>query len=303
MIKNFSQLEKKLMGLRKMKLAVASAQEEEVITAVANAYEMGFIEPVLIGDTEKIVKICKDNNINPSDWRIIESKDLTESAEISVKLVRQGEADFLIKGLIDTSILMKAVLNKEWGLRSGDVLSHVMIYQIPNYHKLLLITDGGVNIEPSLEEKACILKNAVKVARALEIDKIRVACLSAKEKVSDKMKSTLDAERLKRMGQEGYFGEDVVVEGPISFDLAISKESASVKGYESEVAGDADIILVPSIEVGNSVGKAITYFVEGSQNGGVVMGAKAPIVLVSRSDSKESKLYSIMLGMLISANA
>lgn len=302
MIKNFQDLMKAAKEQSTMKLAVAAAQDEDVLIAVCNAAEMGLIEPILIGDTQKINEIASSNDLDISNYQLIDKGDLTEAARTSVELVSSGKADFLMKGLIDTSILLKAVLDKEIGLRTDSLLSHVMIYKVPSYHKLLFLTDGGMNIEPTLEEKAMIIKNAAISARALGLDTIKVACLTAKEKVSPKMAATVDADKLKEMGKQGEFGKDILVEGPIAFDLAVSEEAAKIKGFKSEVAGDTDILMVPTIEVGNGIGKALTYMVPNSESAGIIMGAKAPVVLVSRADSHEAKLYSIALGSVIAAN-
>lgn len=301
MIKNFEELINDAKEQTTMKLAVAAAQDEDVLIAVCGAAEMGIVEPILVGESVKIIEIAEKNNLDISKYELIDKADLIETARTSVELVSTGKADFVMKGLIDTSILLKAVLDKEIGLRTDSLLSHVMVYQVPNYHKLLFLTDGGMNIAPSLDEKAFILKNSVKVAHAMGIENVKVACLTAKEKVSSKMIATVDADKLKEMDINGEFGEGVIVEGPIAFDLAVSKEAVKIKKYESEVAGDADILLVPVIEVGNGIGKALTYMAN-AESAGIIMGAKAPVVLVSRADSHEAKLNSIALGSVIAAH-
>jgi phosphate butyryltransferase len=226
---------------------------------------------------------------------------MKEAAEISVKLVSDGKADFIMKGLLDTAILLKAVLNKDIGLRTESQLSHVMVYEVPTYHKLLYLTDGGMNIEPTFEEKVKITKNSIDVARALGNTNIKIAALAAKEKVNPKMQATVDADKLQTMSREGEFGQGVILEGPLAFDLAISKEAALIKGFKSEISGETDILLVPTIEVGNGIGKTLAYLAN-AKSAGVVMGAKVPVVLVSRADSYESKLYSIALGSVIAAS-
>ncbi len=301
MIKNFQELINVAKKQTMMKLAVAAAQDEDVLIAVCGAAEMGIVEPILVGEAAKIKEIADKNGLDVSKFQLVESPSLTEAARISVGLVSDGKADFLMKGLIDTSILLKAVLDKEIGLRTDSLLSHVMLYHTPNYHKLLFLTDGGMNIEPSLEEKAMILKNSVKVAKSMGIINVKVACLAAKEKVNFKMKATIEADRLKKMGNDGEFGEGVIVEGPIAFDLAVSKEAAKIKKFDSEVAGDADVILVPTIEVGNGIGKSLAYMAN-AESAGIIMGAKAPVLLVSRADSHEAKLNSIALGSIIAAH-
>ncbi len=297
MIKKLDEVINKVKSVQTMKLAVAAAQDEEVLKAVFDARKEGIIEPILVGDTEKIKEIAKELNEDITRIELIESKELKESAEIAVKLVSTEKADFVMKGLIDTSILLKEVLNKEYGLRTESLLSHVMIYELPSYHKLLILTDGGMNISPNVEQKYKIMNNAIKVAKSLELEIVKGACIAAKEKVSDKMIATVHADELSKL----EYGEGVIVEGPLAFDLAISKEAARIKNFKSEVSGDADIMLVPTIEVGNGIGKALTYMA-GGKSAGIIMGAKAPVVLVSRADEHESKLYSIAIGALIANN-
>lgn len=283
----------------KMKLAVVSAEEENVLIAVDDAFKNDIIIPVLIGDGIKINEYAKKLCIDITEYQIIATNSFEESAQIAVKMVNEGSADFLIKGLLDTSILLKQVLNKEYGLATGKQLSHVMIYEVPNYKKLLFLTDGGMVTYPDIKVKKDIILNSVEVTKALGYKETKVACLAAKEKVNPKMIATVDAKQLKDMYLNGEFEDGVIVEGPISLDLAISKESAVIKKYESLVAGDSDVLLVPNIEMGNGIGKSITLFANGI-NAGVIMGATSPIVLVSRSDSYESKYYSILLGAVIS---
>ncbi|MZQ74989.1 MAG: bifunctional enoyl-CoA hydratase/phosphate acetyltransferase [Peptoclostridium sp.] len=298
MIKTLEGLLERVKSLPKMKLAVAAAEDREVLHAVFDAKEAGIITPVLVGDVEKIEKIAAELGFSLEGVEVLRGNDLADSAMKAVKLVSQGQADFVMKGLLDTSILLKAVLDKEYGLRTDSLLSHVMVYEPKMYHKLLFITDGGMNIAPELDAKVKILKNAVKAAKAFELEQVKAACIAAKEKVSDKMPSTVDADAIAKLAAGGEFGEGVIVEGPLAFDLAISKEAAQIKKFESQVAGDADILLVPTIEVGNAVGKALTYLAD-AKSAGIIMGAKAPVVLVSRADSHESKLYSIALGAII----
>ncbi|ABW19368.1 bifunctional enoyl-CoA hydratase/phosphate acetyltransferase [Alkaliphilus oremlandii] len=300
MIKKLEELVQQAQGQKKMKLVVAAAQDKDVLLAVKEAHELNLIDVILVGDESKIREIAEEIEVNLEDFRVIHKEDLVEAALTSVQLVSAGEADFVMKGLLDTSILLKAVLNKEVGLRTNNLLSHVMVYEMPTYHKLLLLSDGGMLIDPSLEEKKGIIDNAITVAKALGNKEIKVACISAKEKVNEKMPSTVDGAKLKEMCQNGVFGEDVYVEGPIAFDLAVSKEAAAIKGFNSPVSGEADILLVPTIEVGNGIGKALTYMGNG-KSAGVIMGAKVPVVLVSRADSAETKLFSIALGSVISA--
>ena len=282
-----------------MKLAVVVCQDYEVLKAVDDARKLGIAEPILIGDIEKTKDIIERNGLNLMDCQMIDEKDLKKSAEIGVKCVSGGNADFIMKGLVDTSILLKEVLNKDYGLRTESLLSHVMIYEVPTYHKLIYLTDGGMNLEPDLEDKVKIINNCVKVCKALGNDVVKVAALAAKEKVNPKMKATVDADELKKMYLEGKFENGVIVDGPLALDLAISEKAAEIKKFKSQIAGDADVLLVPSIEMGNGIGKSLTYFAN-SESAGVIMGAKAPVVLVSRADTHEVKLYSIALGSIVS---
>lgn len=301
MINKLEQLIEQAQQNKKMRLAVAAAQDKDVLKAVDEAYKLNIVDVILVGDEPKIKEIGKSLDMKLDSFEIIHKEDLMEAALETVKLVSTGVADFVMKGIIDTSILLKAVLNKEVGLRTNNLLSHVMVYDVPAYHKLLLLTDGGMNIEPNLEAKKGILDNAILTAKALGNKDIKVSSLSAKEKVNEKMPSTVDGAKLKEMALEGTFGKGVYVEGPIAFDLAVSKEAANTKGFESPVCGETDVLLVPTIEVGNGIGKTLTYMANG-KSAGIIMGAKAPVVLVSRADSAETKLYSIALGSVIAAN-
>lgn len=302
MIKKLQDMLNELKLEKKVVLSVAAAEDREVLLSIKDAVEKSIIRPILIGNEDLIGKISKDIRFDLQDIKVINTTSSEESAKIAVELVSNKEADFVMKGLLDTSILLKSVLDKEYGLRTDSLLSHVMIYQLENYHKLLILTDGGMNISPNYQQKEKIIKNAIQAARCLDIETVKIACLAAKEKVNSKMQSTIDANLLQIACENGKFGEDVIVEGPLAFDLAISKESSEVKGFKSRVSGDIDVLLVPTIEVGNGIGKAFTYMAN-AKSAGVIMGAKAPIVLVSRADSHESKLYSIAYGALIAKSA
>lgn len=301
MINKLEDILQQLKGDKKVILSVAAAHDEEVLLAIQSAVEKNIIVPVLIGEENKIRDISKEIGFNLDGIKIIQKNTIEECAETAVKLVSSKEADFVMKGLLDTSVILKAVLNKEWGLRTDSLLSHVMVYEIPTYDKLLVTTDGGMNISPDYEQKVKILKNAIEATKPLGLEEIKVACLAAKEKVNPKMQATVDARALEEACEKGAFGEGVIVEGPLAFDLAVSKEAARIKGFESKVSGETDIMLMPTIEVGNGIGKALTYFA-GGKSAGIIMGAKAPIVLVSRADSHESKLYSIAYGALIAGH-
>lgn len=301
MIKNFEQLLEVAKSQKKMRLAVAAAEDHDVLGAVVKAGEMGLVDAILVGDEAQIHHLAKEYSLDLSNAKIVPTADIYESAKVAVKMVKEGEADFLMKGLLDTAVLLKAVLDKENGLRTDSQLSHVMIYDVPSYHKFIYLTDGGMNIDPTLEEKVKIVKNAVSVAKSLGVETVKVACIAAKEKVNEKMPATVDAKALEDMCKEGVFGEGVIVEGPLAIDLAVSEEAAKVKGFKSEIAGDTDILMVPNIEVGNGIGKTMTYMAK-AESAGIIMGAKVPVVLTSRADSYEAKLNSIALGSVVAAN-
>ena len=301
MIKKLDQMLDVLKGSEKVVLSVAAAHDEEVLLAIKSATEMNIITPILVGQEDKIRKISDEINFDLNGIKIIDKDTIEECAEVAVKLVSSKEADFVMKGLLDTSVILKAVLNKEWGLRTDSLLSHVMIYEVDFYHKLLVTTDGGMNIAPDYEQKVKILKNAIKATEPLGLKTIKVAALAAKEKVNPKMQATIDAKQLEDAGKNGEFGENVIVEGPLAFDLAVSKEACKVKNFKTQVGGDVDIMLMPTIEVGNGIGKAFTY-AAGAKSAGIIMGAKAPIVLVSRADTHESKLYSIAYGAIVASH-
>lgn len=300
MIKKLDELLAVAKKGKTMKLVVAAAQDEDVLGAICKAAEENLVDPILVGDKTEIERIAQNEGLDIKNYEIYDIVDLKEAAKFSVKLVSEGKGDFLMKGLIDTAILLKAVLDKEFGLRTDRLLSHIMIYDVPHYHKLIYLTDGGMNIEPTYEEKVKITENAIDVCRALGNEVIKVAVLAAKEKVNEKMPTTVDARKLQDLCRDGAFGNDVIVEGPLALDLAVSKEAAEVKKFQSEIAGDTDILVVPTIEVGNGIGKTLTYLA-GAESAGIIMGAKVPVVLVSRADSYEAKLNSIALGSVIAS--
>lgn len=298
MIKNFNELLEAAKKQGVMRLAVAAAQDADVLKAVSEAKEMGLVEPILVGDQAKIIELMEKLDITSELYEIINEPDLIQAARKAVELVSSGEAEFLMKGILQTADILKAVLDKEIGLRTENLLSHVMVYEVPTYHKLLFTTDGGMNVAPDLKQKVQILENAIAACKSLGMKRINAACLTGAETVNPKIQATVDAKEIADM-KDKWDAMGVSVMGPAALDLAISKEACEHKGYHAEGAGDADILLVPYYEVGNAMGKALTYFA-GAKSAGIIMGAKAPIVLVSRADSSEAKLLSIALGSLIS---
>lgn len=283
----------------RVRIAVAAAQDEEVLVAVDAARKDGFADAVLIGNTGQIESIAKAQNIDLAHYELVDEPDIARAAARAVDYVRQGKAAFVMKGILDTSVLLKAVLNKETGLNTGRLVSHVGVAESANYHKLFLMTDAAINIAPTLQEKLDIIRNAVDCARALGIEMPKVALLAAVEKVnSDKMPCTVDAAILTQMNRRGQI-KDCIVDGPLALDNAISAESARIKKIESPVAGDADILVAPDIEAGNILYKAVIDL-GGAKGAGLVMGAGAPVVLTSRADSAETKHASIALAVLVS---
>lgn len=279
-------------------IAVAVAEDEGVIDAVIEAVEKGIASFRLFGNKEKISFLLSKKNISFDkgfDIEVVSTSNEKEAAQKAVQSVRNGESDVLMKGLISTSVFLKEVLNKEYGLSVGKVLSHVAVFQIPDYDRLIFVTDSAMNIAPDLNQKAEIIKNAVEVARNLGIELPKVAIVSAVETVNPKMIATVDAALLAQMNKRGQI-KDCIVDGPLGLDNAISKHAAELKGIKSEVAGLADIIMVPTIEVGNILYKSLMYFSK-AKVGALLAGAKVPIVLTSRSDDAKSKLYSLALAV------
>ena len=279
-------------------ISVACCQDEEVLIAVENGRKEHIVNAILIGDIDKTKKIAKNLNINLDNYELIDIKDMSEACLKAVELVSNGKADMVMKGLVDTSIILKAVLNKEVGLRTGNILSHVAVFDIEGYDRLFFITDAAMNLAPDVNGKKQIIENACSVARALDIEEPKVALICAKENVNPKMKDTVEAKELEDMYLRGEI-KNCVVGGPFALDNAISEDAARHKGMNHPVAGKADILVVPDIEAGNVLYKSITYFAK-CENAGLIVGAKAPIILTSRADSDKTKLNSIALGVLAS---
>ncbi|OAS87515.1 phosphate butyryltransferase [Metabacillus litoralis] len=276
-------------------VAVASAEDEEVIEAVSEAIKRNLAHFLLFGKKEEIEDLLIAKGIGKDHVQIIQARTKEQATELAVRAVHQNEASVLMKGNVPTATLLKAVLNKEYGLRTGRILSHVAIFEVPGFSKFTIVTDAAMNLEPDLQQKEQIVVNAVNIARAIGIDKPKVAALAAVEIINPAMQATIDAASLTLMNKRGQI-KDCLIDGPLALDNAISLEAAKHKGIKSDIAGQADILLVPTIDVGNVLYKSLIYFAKASV-GAVVAGAKAPIVLTSRSDSSESKLYSLALAI------
>lgn len=296
--KSFSELIENVQGAEsKKKVVVVSAQDEHTLEAVFKARKDNIVEPILIGDKVKIKGILEKLNESLDENSIIDVEDDATAAVKAVALIHENKADFIMKGKIQTADLLRAVVNKEKGLRTGSIMSHMVIHELPTYHKLLAVTDGGMMMYPNVDEKKQIIENAVNTLISMGYDKPKVAVLAAVEKVNPKMPESIDAGLLKEMNQKGEI-KNCIVEGPISYDLTMSKESAKIKGFESTVTGDADILIVPNITAGNILGKSLVYSA-GAKMAGFIVGAKVPIVLTSRGSTAEEKYLSLVLSAAV----
>ncbi|RNA68999.1 bifunctional enoyl-CoA hydratase/phosphate acetyltransferase [Alteribacter keqinensis] len=278
------------------KVAVAHATDEGLFFAAKQALEYGIASFIFVGPLELMKDLSKQTGVSAIErCEFIDSETEQESAMIAAGLVGKGDADVLMKGMVGTSTLLKAVLNKESGLRTGNVLSHVAAFDLPARTGLLFVTDAAMNIAPDLKEKIAITQNAVDVAKSIGIKTPKVAALAAVETVNPAMQATLDAAVLTQMNKRGQIA-GCTIDGPLAFDIAVSPEAARQKKVHSDVAGYADILVVPAIETGNALYKSLTIF-GNAEVGGIITGAKAPIVLTSRADSTESKLLSIAVAV------
>ncbi len=292
--KNFDELVEKVKGYPSMKkMAVAQAGDEHTLEAVLNARKEGIAQPILVGNKKVILEILEKLGEKVQDSDIYEASDDVEAAEFAVKLVKEGKADFLMKGFLDTGVILKAVVNKENGLGKGGVMSHFTMFDVPNYHKILVAVDGGMVTYPTLEQKKAIIDNTVDTLVAMGYDCPKVGVLACVEKVNPKMPETIEARELQEMNERGEI-KNSIVEGPISYDCAVDGEIAKFKGYESKVAGDVDILVAPNIHAGNIMGKMFAVTCK-AKMAGFIVGATCPIVLTSRGSSAEEKFLSIVV--------
>ncbi len=297
MIKNFEQLKDMLRSMPvKRRMAVVPAQDEHTLEAVCHAWKDGMVEPVLIGDKEAIEEILEKLGVCSENMTILDMKDPAESIQKAADMAREGEVDCIMKGKTETGALMKVLVNRERGIRKRDTMSLVAFMESPYYHKVFAITDPALLTYPTKEQKKAAIINAVEAFHVLGVKEPKVAVLAAVEKVNPKMKETVEAGEIKEEGVAGC-----VIEGPISYDLALDPEAAKVKGYVSPVAGDADLLVVPDLVSGNIAAKSITV-AGGGRTGGVVLGAKVPVLLVSRAASADDKYMSIVLAALVGKN-
>jgi len=280
-------------GSSRRRLVLAAAQDQHSLGAIIRAWKADIIEPIFVGDKAGIIDVCTSNNYDITGLRIIDEPNTEMAIETAVRMVSSKQADILMKGKVGTAPLLKAALNKDWGLRTGNLLSHIALFEVSTYHKVIAVTDVAMNIAPTLKEKIAILNNSVSCLNHLGYVMPKVAVLGAVEMVNENMSATLDAALLSKMNQRDQI-KNCIVDGPLAFDNAVSLESAKFKGIKSEVAGDTDLLLMPDIEVGNVLYKSLVFFAK-AKVASIILGAVVPIVLTSRSDSEQAKFDSILL--------
>ena len=295
MICNFDQMISLALRMKPIRLAVAMAADQGVLEAVSRSQKLGLIEPILIGDKNRIDSICEEYNLKIAGT-IIDESDGKAACKAAVQIVSSERADALMKGLVDTSIMLSEVLNKEYGLYIGKILSHVVVFSVDTYPKLLYIADTAMNIAPDAVGKSKIINNTIEFCHGMGLGSPKVAILAAKESVDKKMQATLDAKHLVEWSKEGRITGGHI-QGPLALDNAINKRAAELKGISGAVAGQADILIAPDIESGNILSKALTYFAK-AKSAGIILGAKNPIVLTSRADSAEVKINSIAMAVI-----
>ncbi len=299
MVSSFEQLVSEVQSAKDRVISVAVAQDSDVLEALQKAKKSNLADAILVGDQALIEKISRDKNIDISEFEIMNVKDEVETVQHAIQLIRERKAEVLMKGLCSTATLLKAVLNKEQGLRESGLLSHLGIFEISTYHKLILMSDAALNIAPTLDEKIAIIQNAINIAQRLGVKLPKVAMIAAVEKVNPvKMPATTDAAIISKMSERGQI-KGAIIDGPLAVDNAFSKKSCEVKGIISEVGGDTDIAIVPEIETGNVFYKLMSYLA-GAKTAGILVGAKVPIVLTSRADSDETKFLSIATAARVS---
>lgn len=295
----FKDILEEVKKLPSKKMAIAVAQDGEVLLAAKECQEYDIANAVLIGDAQEISRIAKRKDIDIGNFEIIDRPEVDDAVRKAVAMVHDGEVDMVMKGAVQSPIVLRAVLDKKIGLRTGKVLSHVAVFEAPGYDRLMLMTDAGMNIKPTFTQKVDMIKNAVSVAKAIGINCPKVAIIAHLELINPDMSSSIDAGMLSKMAERGQI-KDCIVDGPLALDLALSKESTIAKGVTSPVAGQADILVLDNIDVANVLYKALVFF-GGAKITGLVVGAKAPVILTSRADSSEAKLVSVAIGSLMAS--
>ncbi|MEO0198218.1 MAG: phosphate acyltransferase [candidate division WOR-3 bacterium] len=289
MLRNFAQVIELAKSKGKKRIAVVEGASDEIVEGLKLAKELAF--PILIGDSEKVKRFVESNNIE--EFEIVDSKSPVESAFKACEMVKSGNADFVMKGKIDTPTFLRSLLDKERGIRTDKVFSHITLLEIPNYHKLVFLTDAGMNIRPDLKMKINILQNAIDVMKTMGYEEIKVAFLASLETLHEDMPETIEFAAISKLQDRSFFkGVKVYLDGPMGFDIAVSKRAGELKGVTSPVSGDADLWMVPDVASGNILAKALIYIAK-AKAGGLIYGARVPVVLLSRADEPELKYYSI----------
>ena len=302
MLKNFEEIVERVRANPvKRTMAVAAAADGAVIDAVLHARREGLVEAIYVGDAAQIRQLLAERGVDPDTSRIVDARTGAEAGQKAAELVRDGEADILMKGMLETKEFLGPIVKKENGLRTGSIMSHVVFFQIPNYHKLLMTTDGGMIMYPTLEDKKHIIENATSFLRDLGYDNPKHAVVCAVEKLNPKMVETVEAAELQKMNEEGIL-RDCVVVGPISYDVAMDKHIAEHKGYKCEYVGDFDCMIMPNMQAGNILGKCFTVTL-GAPMAGVIVGAKVPAIMKSRGSDAAEKFYSIAMAALAAGGA
>jgi phosphate acetyltransferase len=292
----YEQMLVKCKNLKPVPTAVAHPCEASALSGAVEAAKLGLILPILVGPHDKIAATAKFAGIELNGFEIVDAPHSHAAAQKAVELVREARAELLMKGSLHTDELMAAVVARDRGLRTARRISHVFVMDVPTYHKVFLVTDGAINISPTLEDKVDICQNAIDIVHSLGIKKPKVAILAAVETVTSKMPATIDAAALCKMADRGQI-KGAILDGPLAFDNAISKEAAVTKGIHSDVAGDPDILLAPDLESGNMLAKQLS-FLANADSAGLVLGARVPIILTSRADSVRSRIASCAVAML-----
>jgi len=293
----YERLLERCKGLAPVPTAVVHPCEESALTGAVEAAQAGLITPILVGPNAKIEETAKSAGVHLGKLEIVDAPHSVESAKQAVALVREGRVEVLMKGSLHTDELMSAIVSREGGMRTGRRISHVFIMDVPTYHKVLIVTDAAINIAPTLEDKVDIVQNAIDLAISLGLDKPKVAILCAVETVNSKMQATLDAAALCKMAERGQI-KGGILDGPLAFDNAISKDAAKTKGIKSPVAGDPDVLLAPDLEAGNILAKQLS-FLANADSAGMVLGARVPVILTSRADSVRSRIASCAVAKLV----
>jgi phosphate butyryltransferase len=300
-MKNFSDLMAKALQCPPKKIAVVAAHEREVLESIKEAHAMGLAQGVLFGDALKIQKRSEEIGMHLPNHEVIDRPDDVEATREAVTFIREGKADILMKGKITTPVILREVLSRERGLRNGHMMSHVALFEVPGYNRLFIMSDSGLNIMPNLEQKIGMVKNATEVAHRLGIAQPKVAIVAGNESVNPEMPSSIDAALIAKMAERGQI-RGCIIDGPLSLDLAVSEEAARAKAVDSEVAGHADILIMPNIDAANTLYKAVSFLFRAPING-VIVGGKAPIIITSRADLASAKLNSIALCVILTSSS